>query len=60
MDAESICIRAEACEIIANKYGQGHQPFDDIVEELRGTDAMNDEVDSYVDQAVKQLSHGQA
>jgi hypothetical protein len=60
MDAESIRIRAEACEIIANKYGRGHQPFDGIIDELRGTGATNDEVDSYVDRAVEQLSHARA
>jgi hypothetical protein len=60
MDAETIRLRAEACEAIANKYGQGFEPFDDIVDELRDTGATSDEIDSYVDQAVEQLSHAQA
>jgi hypothetical protein len=60
MDAEDAHLHAEACEAIANKYGEGHEPFDNIVEELCDTGATSDEVDAYVDQAVKQLSHPQA
>ena len=60
MDAEVVRLRAEACEAIANKYGEGYEPFDDIVEELRDTGATNDEVDAYVDQAVEQLNHARA
>jgi hypothetical protein len=60
MDAETIRLRAEACKAIADKYGQGFEPFDDIIEELRATGATSDKVDTYVDQAVEQLGHARA